>query len=173
MSPINLRNPGRPIHVGVIMLRLNDQILSKISITEYLDIAPAAFFFCNDNIGLVKDSFASCPPLDIVMLGASKAGHNPSKSEKTVLRKVYDDCAAMLCICAGFQPVLAAGLLDGRWATASQSMLPMAREVGPGSSVGGEAVVPGWEDLDIGGSVEMDSIWWRRLKGRCGLEKGR
>ncbi|GLI81970.1 hypothetical protein PoHVEF18_010368 [Penicillium ochrochloron] len=36
-SPINLRNPGRPIRVGVVFMN---------SLTEHLDIAPAGFFAC-------------------------------------------------------------------------------------------------------------------------------
>ncbi|KAL2848950.1 hypothetical protein BJX68DRAFT_238055 [Aspergillus pseudodeflectus] len=35
MAPIDLRNPGRPIHVGVVLLN---------STTELLDIAPSSFF---------------------------------------------------------------------------------------------------------------------------------
>lgn len=45
---------------------------------------------------------------------------------------MHDDCAAFLCICAGFEPVLSAGLLEGKSATAPQLMLPMAREMAPG-----------------------------------------
>ncbi|BCS27838.1 uncharacterized protein APUU_60887S [Aspergillus puulaauensis] len=162
-SPIDLRNPGRPIHVGVVLLN---------SVTEQLDIAPVGFFsgisssflkdipppMCPDelkaqapdfvfhwvtetgdtpaaltaNMNVVPtDSFTTCPQLDIVLLGATKITYRASETEKAFLRKIHDTCAAFLCVCGGFEPVLSAGLLQGKTATAPRFLIPSLRESAP------------------------------------------
>ncbi|RAH66396.1 DJ-1/PfpI family protein [Aspergillus aculeatinus CBS 121060] len=163
-SPVDLRNPGRPIHVGVVLLN---------TVTEQLDIAPVGFFsgldrnFLKDmptemmdddskaqgfdfvyhwvnedgktpaklttgmNV-LPTDSFATCPPLDIILIGASRMGYKANEAEKEFLRKSYNACTAMLCVCGGFEPVLSAGLMEGKTATGPRFLLPMLRELGPG-----------------------------------------
>ncbi|PYH48545.1 uncharacterized protein BP01DRAFT_353707 [Aspergillus saccharolyticus JOP 1030-1] len=80
------------------------------------------------------DSFTSCPPLDIVLIAAGKVGYEASEAEKAFLRKSYADCAAMLCVCAGFEPVLHAGLLEGKTATGPRFLLPRLRELAPGTT---------------------------------------
>ncbi|KAJ5355267.1 DJ-1/PfpI family protein [Penicillium cataractarum] len=80
------------------------------------------------------NSFADCPPLDIIVLGAYAAGYQVSKTEKQFLRKAYAECAALLCVCAGFLPVLAAGILEGKTVTAPIPMLPMMRQTAPGTN---------------------------------------
>ncbi|RAL08919.1 uncharacterized protein BO97DRAFT_472823 [Aspergillus homomorphus CBS 101889] len=165
-SPIDLRNPGRPIHVGVILLN---------TVTEQFDIVPVNFFsvlsreflkdmpddFVTDelkaqaldfvfhwvtetgdtparltsNLRVVPtDSFATCPPLDIVVLGASKLGYQANEAEKEFLRKSYKDCAAFLTVCGGFEPALAAGILEGQTATGPRFMLPRLRQESPGTN---------------------------------------
>ena len=81
---------------------------------------------------VIQNSFVDCPPLDIVMLGAYAVGYQVSETEKQFLRKAYTECAALLCICAGFLPVLAAGILEGKTLTAPIPMLPMMRQAAPG-----------------------------------------
>ncbi|KAL4918405.1 hypothetical protein BDW62DRAFT_200785 [Aspergillus aurantiobrunneus] len=163
MSPIDLRNPGRPIHVGVVLLN---------SVTEHLDIAPVGYFstisrdflsdfppaFCPDevkarapdfvfhwvtetgetpahltgNLNVIPtDSFATCPQLDIVILGAPKFTYRASDVEKAFLRKIHDSCTAFLCVCGGLDPALSAGLLEGKTATAPRFLLPYLRETVP------------------------------------------
>ncbi|PWY73010.1 class I glutamine amidotransferase-like protein [Aspergillus heteromorphus CBS 117.55] len=164
-SPVDLRNPGRPIHVGVVLLN---------TVTEQLDVAPVGFFssigcdfvkdlppiaiseelraqalefifhWVNEDgstpaalTGNMKvtptDSFATCPPLDIVVIGASKLGYEASSVEKEFLRKCYADCAALLCVCGGFEPVLASGLLEGKVATAPRLFYPGLKQMAPGT----------------------------------------
>ncbi|KAL2811569.1 class I glutamine amidotransferase-like protein [Aspergillus granulosus] len=164
MAPIDLRNPGRPIRVGVILLN---------STTELIDIAPFGFFssisrsflkdfpssVCPDEIKaqvpeftyhwvtetgdtpakltagmnvVPTDSFASCPDLDIALLGAGHISHEPSEAESAYIRKVHESCTALLTVCGGFVPVLCAGLLEGKTATAPRLFLPMFKEKAPG-----------------------------------------
>ncbi|KAL4948806.1 class I glutamine amidotransferase-like protein [Aspergillus filifer] len=165
-SLTDLRTPGRPIHVGVVLLN---------STTELLDIAPVGFFssisssflkdfppeMCPDEMKAqapdfvfhwvtetgeapasltghmsVKptDSFATCPQLDIIILGATKITYHASETELAFLHKAYESCSALLCVCGGFEPVLSAGLLEGKTATAPRLLLPMVREKAPGTN---------------------------------------
>ncbi|KAL4943087.1 hypothetical protein BDV06DRAFT_150529 [Aspergillus oleicola] len=165
-SLVDLRNPGRPIHVGVVLLN---------STTELLDIAPVGFFssishnflkdfpaeMCPDemkaqapdfvfhwvtesgeapasltgNMNVVPtDSFTSCPELDIILLGAAKLTYHASETELAFLRKAYASCSALLCICGGFEPILSAGLLEGKTATAPRQLLPMLRGTAPNTN---------------------------------------
>ncbi|PLB52813.1 DJ-1/PfpI family protein [Aspergillus steynii IBT 23096] len=166
MSPIDLRNPGRPIHVGVIVFD---------TVTEHLDVAPVGYFssissdFLKDappqllpdelkrqapnfvfhwvtedgnkpanltgNTKVVAtDSFDTCPALDIVVLGAMPASYQPSQTELAFLRKSYEDCTALLLVCGGFQAALAAGILEGKTATAPRPVLAMVNHMAPGTN---------------------------------------
>ncbi|KAJ6164091.1 hypothetical protein N7470_002763 [Penicillium chermesinum] len=167
-SPVDLRNPGRKLHVGVILLN---------SVTEYLDIGPVDFLagvsrectkdmegpflaaefkaqaldiqfhwvtetgdasgrmtggLRGPNVSNFQDSFVSCPPLDIVIQGATIGGYKVSETEKAFLRKSYDNCAAFLCICTGVEHALDAGLLEGKTATAPRPILPLLTQTAPG-----------------------------------------
>ncbi|KAJ5875466.1 class I glutamine amidotransferase-like protein [Penicillium subrubescens] len=187
-SPINLRDPGRPIRVGVVFMN---------SVTEHVDIAPAGFFSCisrkflnrappnlvSDELKsqalefehhwvtedgkirahltgnlqvmptsglpslhtlmhisnethnwLNQNSFTNCPPLDIIVIEANAVGYQTSQAEKQFLCKAYSECAALLCVCAGFMPVLAAGILEGKTVTGPIPMLPMMRRTAPGTN---------------------------------------
>ncbi|KAL4876296.1 DJ-1/PfpI family protein [Aspergillus karnatakaensis] len=164
MSPIDLRNPGRSIHVGVILFN---------SVTEHLDIAPAGYFstLSKDFLDhappellpeefkplaldivyhwvtedgktpatltgnlkvLPTDSFETCPTLDIVLIGALVGQYQVSETEKAFLRKAYEDSTALLLVCGGFQPALAAGLLEGKTATAPRPILSTVKKLAPG-----------------------------------------
>ncbi|KAL3470435.1 hypothetical protein BJX99DRAFT_267450 [Aspergillus californicus] len=164
MSPLlDLRNPGRPIHVGAILFN---------TLTEHLDVAPLGYFssisreFLEDlppdvlpadlkaqamdfvfhwvtedgktpgrltgNMNVIPtDSFATCPPLDIVILGANDFSHTLTPTETAFLQKSYEDCTALLLVCAGFRPALMAGLLEGKMATAPRVFLNGVREMAP------------------------------------------
>lgn len=78
-----------------------------------------------------QDSFDTCPPLDIVLMGAHFLGYEPSEKELAFIRKSYDDCAAFLTICGGLEGPLKAGVLAGKTATAPVPMLPLVRELAP------------------------------------------
>ncbi|KAL4998569.1 DJ-1/PfpI family protein [Aspergillus recurvatus] len=164
MAAIDLRNPGRPIHVGVILLN---------SVTELLDIAPFDFFsgisrsflkdmpsvVCPDEVKaqapefvfhwvtetgdtpakltggmsvVPTDSFESCPQLDIALLGANHIAYTPNEAELAYIRKVHDSCNALLTVCGGCVPVMHAGLLQGKTATAPRQLLPIFKETAPG-----------------------------------------
>ncbi|KAF7196024.1 Isonitrile hydratase [Pseudocercospora fuligena] len=100
--PIDLRNPGRTIHVGVILVD-----------------------------ALRKDSFATCPPLDIVLMGAHHGNYTPNEAELAFVRKSYEDSSAFLSICAGMMVFLQAGVLDGKTATGPQPFLSILKEKHP------------------------------------------
>ncbi|KAL4863483.1 hypothetical protein BDV12DRAFT_206469 [Aspergillus spectabilis] len=207
MAPIDLRNPGRPIHVGVILLN---------SVTELLDIAPFGFFssisrsFLNDMPSAVcpdeiktqapefvfhwvtetgdvpatltgsmsvvpTDSFRSCPQLDIALLGATKVNYIPSQTELAFVRKVHDSCTALLTVCGGFDPVLRAGLLEGKTATAPRLFLPMLRQSAPGVDwVEKRYVVDGkiWTTGELLNGMDMIAAFGRSVWGARGEAEG-
>ncbi|GCB23008.1 isonitrile hydratase [Aspergillus awamori] len=165
-TTFDLRNPGRPIHVGVVLLN---------TVTEHLDIAPIGFFhnFGKDFIenlppfaispelrsqaldfvthwvtedgktpgslsGNLKviptDSFTTCPPLDIVLIGAGQMGYQATTTEKDFLRKCYAECSAFLSVCGASDALLATGILEGKTATGPLSFLPLFRQMSPGTN---------------------------------------
>ncbi|TPR02469.1 Major Facilitator Superfamily protein [Aspergillus niger] len=165
-TTFDLRNPGRPIHVGVVLLN---------TVTEHLDIAPIGFFhnFGKDFIenlppfaispelrsqaldfvthwvtedgktpgslsGNLKviptDSFTTCPPLDIVLIGAGQMGYQATTTEKAFLRKCYAECSAFLSVCGASDALLATDILEGKTATGPLSFLPLFRQMAPGTN---------------------------------------
>ena len=84
--------------------------------------------WANDN---GKDSFESCPPLDIVLVGASHVGYQPTEAELAYARKAYDECSAFLSICAGVDVPARIGALDGKTATCPAIMIDMFRQAYP------------------------------------------
>ncbi|TQN67152.1 Isonitrile hydratase [Colletotrichum shisoi] len=76
------------------------------------------------------DSFASCPPLEIALMGAS-VGHKTSDAEIAFIRKVYDQCSAFLTVCGGVMPPLEAGILAGKTATGPRLVIGALRERAP------------------------------------------
>ena len=78
-----------------------------------------------------QDTFSSCPPLDIVLLGAQEYGYAPTEAEFKFMRKSYDDCAAFITVCAGSQAALQAGLLKNKSATAPRFALDQFRQLAP------------------------------------------
>ncbi|KAM5343996.1 hypothetical protein ACJ41O_012533 [Fusarium nematophilum] len=80
---------------------------------------------------LPTDSFESCPPLDIVLVGAHNFGYTPNAAELSFVRKCWKECTAFLTICGGVQVPLLAGILEGKTATGPCSMLDMFRQQAP------------------------------------------
>ncbi|KAK4190755.1 class I glutamine amidotransferase-like protein [Podospora australis] len=77
------------------------------------------------------DSFATCPPLDIVLIGAHLPGYHPNPTELAFVRKAYEESSAFMTICAGIEVPLLAGLLDGKTATGPRGMLGYLRQHAP------------------------------------------
>lgn len=78
-----------------------------------------------------KDSFETCPPLDIVLIGAHAIGYTPDDTELAFVRKAWDDCSAFLTICGGMLVPLQAGLLEDKTATAPKFLLDNLRKEAP------------------------------------------
>lgn len=84
----------------------------------------------------MQDTFETCPPLDIVLIGATLDNYQPNENELNFLRKTFKSptCQAFLTICGGMMPPLQAGLLQGLRATAPRPMLPQLRKDAPGTT---------------------------------------
>ncbi|KAI6382032.1 hypothetical protein MCOR25_000911 [Pyricularia grisea] len=96
------------------------------------EAGPATQSRLNCGILLVPtDSFADCPDLDIVVMGAHLAGYVPTATELAFVRKIYETCGAFISICGGVQVPLMAGLLDGKKATAPRFLLDVFRQQAP------------------------------------------
>nr|XP_023924718.1 uncharacterized protein LOC112036135 [Quercus suber] len=78
------------------------------------------------------DSFATCPPLDIILMGAHWSHDGspgaPNEAEQEFVRKAYDQCTVFISICGGMMIPLAVGLLDGKTCTAPRPFLPMVKK---------------------------------------------
>jgi transcriptional regulator GlxA family with amidase domain len=64
-------------------------------------------------------------------MGAHILSYTPTDAEIGFIRKAYDECAAFLTICGGFEAPLRAGVLQGKTATAPRTMLGMLRDTAP------------------------------------------
>lgn len=71
----------------------------------------------------LQNSFASCPPLDIVLMGAHDVAYHLNDAEKTFIRKSFDDCTAFISICGGIFALLEAGLLGGKTVSAPRMVV--------------------------------------------------
>ncbi|KAK0755720.1 hypothetical protein N5P37_011729 [Trichoderma harzianum] len=72
-------------------------------------------------------SFETCPPLDVVLIGAHNVGYTPNDAELAFVRKAWNDCSAFLTICAGVEVAVQAGILGGKTATAPRFMINTLR----------------------------------------------
>ncbi|KAI0440339.1 class I glutamine amidotransferase-like protein [Xylaria telfairii] len=79
---------------------------------------------------VVTDSFESCPPLDIVLIGAAQFGYQANEAELAFVRKCYEECTAFLTVCGGVEIPRAAGILDGKSATGPRAMIPFYQSTG-------------------------------------------
>ena len=55
----------------------------------------------------------------------------PNEKELAFVRKAYDECCAMLLVCAGFVTAQAAGILKSKTCTAPRMLLEMLRKNSP------------------------------------------
>nr|POF21851.1 isonitrile hydratase [Quercus suber] len=82
---------------------------------------------------LPTETFDTCPPLDIVLMGANQMDYEPSASEIAFIRKSFETCSAFIAVCGGFRSLLLAGLLEGKTATAPRFLLDSLRQSSPGT----------------------------------------
>lgn len=80
----------------------------------------------------LQDSFETCPPLDIVLIGASFQPEI-SDTELAFVRKSYQECSAFITVCGGIEVPLKAGILEGKTATAPRLMLQELRQRATGT----------------------------------------
>lgn len=82
-----------------------------------------------------QHSFADCPPLDVVLIGASDVLRHPlSENELDFVRKAYDDSSAFITVCGGVEIPRQAGLLEGKTATGPRFILDGFRQQSPGTT---------------------------------------
>ncbi|KAF2482397.1 class I glutamine amidotransferase-like protein [Neohortaea acidophila] len=157
--PLDLANPDRKINVGIILTGGITEILDVAPIDLIHGMTPEliaplplpepmkaqaldlAFFWITEHGKPARmssgatmqatHSFANAPTIDIALMGAHNLGYNPSETELAYVRKVFDECAAFLTICGGFENLLRAGLLVGKTATAPRFMLPQLQKDAP------------------------------------------
>ncbi|KAF1968164.1 class I glutamine amidotransferase-like protein [Bimuria novae-zelandiae CBS 107.79] len=156
--PIDLSNPGRTIHAGVILM----------GYMEILDVAPIDFLHGmgkkfsqllpisdelkakaldiefhwvtekgepgNLTAGIsmnATDSYDTCPTLDIVLIGAYFPDYTLTEADLAFIRKTYDESAAFMTICGGFLAARIAGVLEGHTCTAPRYMIDILRKEDP------------------------------------------
>ncbi|KAK4503348.1 hypothetical protein PRZ48_004263 [Zasmidium cellare] len=159
--PFDLSRPNRKIHAGVILLNSTTEILDIAPFhimgglsdrAEDLpdDAWPRAMkdqamdiecHWVNESgkpaqltAGMSlnpTDTFDTCPPLDIVLMGANKMDYTPTPAELDFVRKSHDSCSAFIAVCGAFNTLLLAGLLEGKTATAPPILLKTLREEHP------------------------------------------
>jgi transcriptional regulator GlxA family with amidase domain len=155
---LNLSNPGRPIEVGVILMGkveildvapidllhgLSNEFVDALPLSEELKSKALDLRFhwitetgtpasLTSNMTLsATDSFETCPPLDIVLMGAYFPGYHPTEAELAFVRKAHDESTAFLSICGGFLPAQLAGVLAGKTATAPRFMISELQKQDP------------------------------------------
>ncbi|KIW75175.1 hypothetical protein Z517_11947 [Fonsecaea pedrosoi CBS 271.37] len=160
-ASFDLSRPNRTIHAGVILLNAETEILDVAPIdllnsvsknfvqtleefalpgmaAQALDID---FHWVNQTGKTAKltggvsvqptDDFSTCPPLDIVLMGAHLNGYNPNEVELDFVRKSYENCSAFITICGGLQAAFQAGLFKNKTVAAPRFMLEQLRATGP------------------------------------------
>ncbi|KJZ76282.1 hypothetical protein HIM_04364 [Hirsutella minnesotensis 3608] len=80
----------------------------------------------------VTDSFESCPPLDIVIIGAA-IGQEATEAELAFIRKSYKECSAFITVCGGIMAPIQAGIIEGKTATAPRFILDELRKQAAGT----------------------------------------
>ncbi|WYZ42302.1 hypothetical protein EsH8_VI_000001 [Colletotrichum jinshuiense] len=138
----NLSKPNRKVHAGIILTHGATEMLDIAAFETFVWMDKAGCKVLNlpeemwvDAIDFelhwvtedgktaelrcgtqvqATDSFATCPPLDIALMGASNVAFNITQGEIAYLRKVWDECSAFLTICGGCTALVTAGLLAGK-----------------------------------------------------------
>ncbi|KXH62101.1 hypothetical protein CSAL01_09825 [Colletotrichum salicis] len=153
----NLSEPNRKIHAGVILTKGVTEMLDVAPFEFFAWTDKASRQMLNlpqemreDNLEFElhwitedgkpaqmksraqiqpTDSFESCPPLDIALMGAHNSGdYKTSEAEITFIRKVYEQCSAFLTICGGIFPLLEAGILAGKTVTCPRMMVDIMKK---------------------------------------------
>ncbi|TKX25930.1 hypothetical protein C1H76_1776 [Elsinoe australis] len=155
----NLAKPDRTIHVGVILLNAEIEILDVAPVDllhgmskAFINTLPIPSVFkeqgldveihwVNEHGDLARltsgitlqatHSFSTSPPLDIVLMGASLGDYQPNAAEVAFIRQAYESCSAYISICGGMMAPLAAGLLEGKTCTGPRGMLEGLRNSNP------------------------------------------
>lgn len=155
----NLRTPNRKIHAGVILVKgatemidvapfeffawMDEDSLKELNFPSEMreDAIDIETHWITEDGAPAKmksgaqimptDSFESCPPLDIVLMGAHNPQYQVSDGEKAFVRKSYDSCAAFLTICGGFVAMLEAGLLEGKTVCAPRIVFEVMKKTAP------------------------------------------
>ncbi|KAK1569751.1 class I glutamine amidotransferase-like protein [Colletotrichum navitas] len=155
----NLREPGRAIRAGVILTKGVTEMLDVAPFEFFAMTDKAMCQMLNFPREMWKDafdvelhwitedgkparmrsaaviqptdSFESCPPLDIALMGAHDADYKTSEAELAFIRKVWGECSAFLTICGGMMPLLEAGILAGKTATCPRPMVTLMRKKVP------------------------------------------
>ncbi|KZL85960.1 dj-1 family protein [Colletotrichum incanum] len=147
----NLSEPNRKIHAGVILTKgvtemldvapfeffawVDKRACEVLNIPEEMwkDTLDIELHWVTEDGKPVKmksaaliqptDSFESCPPLDIALMGAHDVLYKTSEAEIAFIRKVWDECSAFLTICGGIVPLMEAGVLAGKTATGPRPII--------------------------------------------------
>ncbi|KIW28101.1 uncharacterized protein PV07_07786 [Cladophialophora immunda] len=156
-APFDLSKPNRTIHAGVLLMNSETELLdvapidllysvSKNYVQTLEEFAPEGmaaqaldieFHWVNQTGKTARltggvsiqptDDFSTCPPLDIVVMGAHLNGYIPNETELEFVRKSYEACSAFITICAGLQTAFLAGLFKGKTVTAPRFLLQQLR----------------------------------------------
>ncbi|KAF7550487.1 hypothetical protein G7Z17_g5658 [Cylindrodendrum hubeiense] len=155
----SLRTPDRKVHAGVILVKGTTELLDVAPfeffawvgkdslkmlnftpemIEEGLDVE---LHWVTEDGGPTKmksgaqimptDSFKTCPPLDIVLMGAHDDKYRLTEGEKGFIRESYDTCTAFLTICGGIMAMLEAGLLEGKTVTGPRMIVEALKKQVP------------------------------------------
>ncbi|KIY03035.1 uncharacterized protein Z520_01501 [Fonsecaea multimorphosa CBS 102226] len=160
-APFDLSKPNRTIHAGVVLMNSETEILDVAPIdllnavsknfvqtveqfgpdgiaAQALDIE---IHWVNETGKTAKltgglslqptDNFSTCPPLDIVLMGAHLGGYTPNEAELDFVRKSYENCSAFITICAGLQAAFEAGLFKNKTVAAPRFVLQQLRAAAP------------------------------------------
>ncbi|KAJ4295071.1 hypothetical protein N0V90_007079 [Kalmusia sp. IMI 367209] len=170
----DLSNPNRTIQAGVILMGeteildvapidflhgLNKKFAAVLPISDELKAKALDIEFhwvtekgepakLTAGISLnATDSYESCPPLDIVLIGAYFPDYTPNEADLAFIRKAYNDCicpppnyllkpnappgVAFLTICGGMIPAQIAGVLAEHTCTAPRFMVSLLQQQDP------------------------------------------
>ncbi|KAL8710312.1 MAG: hypothetical protein Q9220_005082 [cf. Caloplaca sp. 1 TL-2023] len=79
----------------------------------------------------VTHFIATCPPLNILLIGGPHPSYRPSPAMTAFIKSQYEHVNALMVICTGYTATLFSGILDGKEATAPKELLPMLRSEAP------------------------------------------
>ncbi|KAL0937171.1 dj-1 family protein [Colletotrichum truncatum] len=152
----DLRKPNRRIHAGVILTKGITEMLdvAPFEFFAWTDKESLSFMQVSDKMKedaldielhwvtedgqpakmksraqiIPTDSFETCPPLDIALMGAHDATYKTSPAEVEFIRKTFDHCSAFITICGGAMPLLEAGVLAGKTATCPRPIFELMKK---------------------------------------------